>query len=263
MSGAADAIRAANDAGRAALIGYLPAGFPTLEASVDAAKILVDTGFDVIEYGQPYSDPCMDGPVIQAAATRALEQGLRTRDVMSAVGRVQEAGGVVMTMTYYALIYAYGVQRYATELAQAGGVGVITPDLPPEEGGEWESAADAAGLERTYLVAPSSSASRLKLIAEHTRGWVYAASTMGVTGVRASVDQSSRELVQRTREAGAGLVCVGFGVGSAADVRKIGAYADGVIVGSALVRALDNPDVSQGLADLKQLASALAQGSPR
>lgn len=263
MTEAADRIRQRVDAGGAALIGYLPVGFPSLERSIEAALRLVDAGVDIIEFGQPYSDPSMDGPSIQRAGTRALASGVRTDDVFRAVEAVADAGGCVMTMTYYQLMFARGVERYARDLHQAGGCGVITPDLPPEEGEMWEAAADRYGLGRTYLVAPSSSPERLRLIAEHTRGWVYAASTMGVTGARGDVDEAARSLTTRTRAAGADLVCVGFGVSNGDQARQIGAYADGVIVGSALVNTLFEDDWSRALADLSALATTLREATEK
>lgn len=261
MSGSVAHLKRRLDGGDVGLIGYLPVGFPTLERSVEAAQILVDEGFDIVEFGQPYSDPSMDGPVIQRASAHALARGVRTDDVFRAVEAVASGGGTVMTMTYYTLMYTRGVDAYARDLANAGGVGVITPDLPPEEGAEWEAAADREGLERTYLVAPSSTRQRLGLICEHTRGWVYAASTMGVTGARSDVDAAARGLVARTREAGAELVCVGFGVRDGAQAREIADYADGVIVGSALVECLFDEDARAARARLRALAAQMREAT--
>ncbi|MBD3688694.1 tryptophan synthase subunit alpha [Nanchangia anserum] len=260
MTSATTAIRQRVDAGGAGLIGYLPVGYPTLDRSIEAACRLVDAGFDVIEFGQPYSDPSMDGPAIQKASVRALEQGLRTDDVFTAVEAVSRHGGTVMTMTYYNLMFTRGVDTYARDLAAAGGVGVVTPDLPPEEGGEWEAAADAHNLERTYLVAPSSSDQRIAMICEHTRGWVYAASTMGVTGARSDVDVAARGLVERTRRGGADTVCVGFGVSRGEQAASIATYADGVIVGSALLQCLDG-DWNEATARLDALARDLREAT--
>lgn len=258
----ADAIRAAHDEGRCAVIGYLSAGYPDLQTSIDAGKTLIDAGFDAIEFGAPYSDPCMDGPTIQRSSHIALSQGIRTRDVFSAVESLVNYGGSVMVMTYYNLMYAYGVDAYARDFANAGGAGLITPDLPPEEGGLWQAASEKYDLERTYLVAPSSPDERLQLIAKATSGWVYAASTMGVTGARANVDDAAKILVERTRQAGAELVCVGFGIKSGEHVRAISSYADGVIIGSALI---DRIDAGSGgsLTELRTLATELVEGSRR
>lgn len=164
------------------------------------------------------------------------------------------------SMTYWNPVEWWGVDRFAKDFAAVGGSGLITPDLPPEEGAEWEAASDKYDLERIYLTAPSSPQRRLKLIAEHSRGWVYAASSMGVTGARATVGEHVKDVVARTRAAGAQRVCVGLGVSTGAQAREIGAYADGVIVGSALVRTLFDEDLDRGLKALSALASELKAG---
>ncbi|MDO5747143.1 MAG: tryptophan synthase subunit alpha [Actinomycetaceae bacterium] len=258
----AQAIRRAHEQGRCAVIGYLTAGYPDLNTSIDAAKTLIDAGCDVIELGAPYSDPCMDGPTIQHSSYRALQNSLRTRDVFLAVEKLVNYGGTIMVMTYYNLMYAYGVDAYARDFSAAGGAGLITPDLPPEEGGAWCGASEKYDLERTYLVAPSSPDARLELISERTKGWVYAASTMGVTGARSSVDNAARTLVERTRRAGADLVCVGFGVKNGDHVRSIGSYADGVIIGSALIDSIDTSG-TQRFNRLDALARELVEASYR
>lgn len=256
----AAAIDAAHQRGDAALIGYLPVGFPTVETSIRAAEVLADAGVDVLELGFPYSDPGMDGPTIQRATVAALEHGTHLEDLLHAVDEISAHGLATVSMTYWNPIEWYGVERFARDFAAVGGAGLVTPDLPPEEGGEWERASDAHDLERIYLVAPSSPEHRLRLIAEHSRGWVYAASTMGVTGARASVDDHARALVERTRAAGAERVCVGLGVSTGAQARDIAGYADGVIVGSALVRTLFEPDTDRALRELEQLAGELVAG---
>ena len=235
------AIKAANQT-RPALIGYLPVGFPDVKGSVKAARILIDSGFDVVELGQPYTDPCMDGPAIVKAGTAALANGVRTTDVFKSVEQLSDHGAALMVMTYYNLIDHYGVDAYAQSLHNAGGAGFIVPDLPVEEGEPMETAVAQRDMELTYLVAPSSPQDRVQKIVNATRGWVYAASTMGVTGARAEVDSRAREVVARVRAAGADAVCVGFGVSTPQHVKDIGAYADGVIVGSALVQRLLDDD---------------------
>ena len=187
----------ANARGDAALIAYLPVGFPTVEASVRAGKALADAGVDAIELGFPYSDPGMDGPTIQRATVAALERGTHIEDLFHAVDELTAHGVATMVMTYWNPVEWWGVERFAADFAGVGGSGLITPDLPPEEGAQWEAAADANGLERVYLSAPSSPARRLALIAAHSRGWVYAASSMGVTGARASVGAHVRDVVER------------------------------------------------------------------
>ncbi|MFC7406780.1 tryptophan synthase subunit alpha [Georgenia alba] len=249
--------------GRAALVGYLPVGFPDVETSVRAARTLVSAGAEVIELGLPYSDPGMDGVVIQRATQAALDRGVRTADVLRAVEQVAQTGAAVLVMTYWNPIHRYGVDRFARDLAAAGGAGLITPDLIPDEAGEWVAASDAHGLDRVFLVAPSSTDERLAMTAAASRGFVYAASTMGVTGARGRVDAAARSLVERTRSAGAERVCVGLGVSTGPQAREIAEYADGVIVGSAFVRTfLDGEqDQEAALADLAALAEELADGA--
>ena len=254
------AIDAALERGDAALIAYLPVGFPSVEDSIRAGKILADVGVDAIELGFPYSDPGMDGPTIQRATVAALERGTHLEDLFHAVDELTSYGVSTCSMTYWNPVEWWGVERFAKDFAAVGGSGLITPDLPPEEGAQWEAASDKYDLERIYLTAPSSPEHRLTLIAQHSRGWVYAASSMGVTGARAAVGEHVADVVARTRAAGAQRVCVGLGVSTGAQAREIGAYADGVIVGSALVKTLFEEDSDRGLKALGELARELKAG---
>ena len=253
-------------AGRPAFIGYLPYGFPNPDTSLKALRTLVEHGVDAVEIGLPYSDPVMDGPVIQAASQIALNNGESIHGVFRAVETVANAGGVPLIMSYWNLIYHYGVERFARDFENAGGAGLITPDLIPDEAGEWIEASDRHGLDRIFLVSPDSADERLHVVARSARGFVYAASRMGVTGERKTISDSPEALVRRTREAGAGRVCVGIGVSTAEQASKVGAYADGVIVGSALVhQLLDDTDrraldEAEGLARLAAKADELAGG---
>ena len=263
----AAAIDAATGAGRAALVGYLPVGYPDLAGSIDAARAMIDGGVDVLELGLAYSDPLMDGPVIQHAVDAALRGGIRTRDVLTAVEQLAGTGTPILVMTYWNPVDRYGVQRFATDLAAAGGAGLITPDLIPDEGADWIAASDAADLERIFLVAPSSTPQRLASTVAAGRGWTYAASTMGVTGVRQNVGEAAAGLVARTRAAGARRVCVGLGVSTRAQAAEVAGFADGVIVGTAFVRALtDAADRAAGLraagALTEQLAAGVREGRP-
>ncbi|MGM0384429.1 MAG: tryptophan synthase subunit alpha [Actinomycetota bacterium] len=254
-SKSAAALDARTSAGGAGFIGYLTVGYPDLETSIAAGRALVDSGVDIIELGLPYSDPGMDGPVIQHTGQLALDAGTRTRHVLQAVEALADAVPVLV-MTYFNPVHRYGVERFARDLASAGGAGLITPDLVPDEAGAWIDAAAAHDLDRVFLVAPSSTDERLVRTAAACRGFVYAASTMGVTGERASVDDTAEILVARTRAAGADRVCVGLGVSIADHAREVGVYADGVIVGSALLRALGD-----GISSLRHLAVELADAA--
>ncbi len=247
------------DAGSGALIGYLPVGFPNLAESIDAAVALVENGVDILELGLPYSDPVMDGLVIQAATQKALAGGFRLRNGFEAVAAITaQVSAPVLVMTYYNPVVQYGVDRFADDLAAAGGAGLITPDLIPDEAGEWLQASDRTGLDRVFLAAPSSSDERLKKSVEVSRGFVYAVSTMGITGARTDVDSAARVLVERLREAGSTSACVGLGISTAEQVREILGYADGAIVGSALVRALSDGGVDAVGALARDLAAGTA-----
>ena len=250
---------------RAALVGYLPAGFPDVQGGIDAIRAMVDGGCDVIEVGLPYSDPVMDGPTIQAAAQQALEAGTRTTDVLRVVEAVAATGAPTVVMTYWNPVVRYGVEKFATDLANAGGAGLITPDLVPDEADEWVAAADAHALDKVFLVAPSSTDARLRSTVEACRGFVYATAVMGVTGARESSSDLAGPLVARTRAVTDLPVCVGLGVSHGDQAAEVASYADGVIVGSAFVRRLldAGADRAAGLASLAELTRDLADGVRR
>jgi tryptophan synthase alpha chain len=265
MSAAAStstAFATARSEGRSALVGYLPAGFPDVAGSVEALCTMVDAGCDVIEVGLPYSDPVMDGPTIQAAAQKALDGGVRTKDVLHTVEAVAATGTPTVVMTYWNPVERYGVDRFASDLASAGGAGLITPDLTPDFAPEWIAAADARDLDKIFLVAPSSTDERIAMTTAACRGFVYATAVMGVTGARTTTSDLAGPLVARTRAATQLPVGVGLGVSNGAQAAEVAAYADGVIVGSAFVRVLlDHPDDrAAGLKALSALTEDLAEG---
>ncbi|SEH80515.1 tryptophan synthase, alpha chain [Mycolicibacterium rutilum] len=240
---------------RSTFIGYLPTGFPDVPTSISAMTTLVENGCDVVEVGIAYSDPGMDGPVIAAATDVALRGGVRVRDALAAVEAISNAGGRAVVMTYWNPVLKWGIDAFARDLAAAGGLGLITPDLIPEEADEWMAASETHDLDRIFLVAPSSTPERLAMTVNASRGFVYAASTMGVTGARDAVSNAAPELVRRVKEVSDIPVGVGLGVRSAEQAAQIGAYADGVIVGSALVSALQT-----GLDAVAALTAELADG---
>ncbi|MCI7551673.1 MAG: tryptophan synthase subunit alpha [Arcanobacterium sp.] len=258
----ADVIDRLASQGHRAFIGYLPVGFPTVETSIAAAKEMVSNGVDIVELGFPYSDPTMDGVVIQTAAQRALDAGVHRADVFRAVEAVAQTGAAVVVMTYYNPVFHYGVSNFARDLSNAGGAGLITPDLIPEEAGEWIEAADELDLEKIFLIAPSSTDERIALTAEATRGFLYAASRMGVTGVQTALGSDARGLVARARAQGARRVAVGIGVSNESQARETAQFADGVIVGSALVKSLLDADGDQtaALRGIANTASSIARG---
>lgn len=249
---------------RAALIGYFPAGFPTIEESIDLIAAMVRGGVDILEIGLPYSDPLMDGPVIQRAVEAALARGVRIADVLRVVAAGAATGAPTLVMSYWNPIERYGVQRFANDLAAAGGVGIVNPDLTPEEAEDWITATDGAGVARVFLVAPSSTPERLGVVCAATTGFVYAASLMGVTGARTSVSDQARILVQRTRTVTDRPIAVGLGVSTPEQASTVAAYADGVIVGSAFVRAAQEaPDHAAAVVAVEDLARKLADGVRR
>jgi tryptophan synthase alpha chain len=268
VSRLADTFALARRERRAVLVGYLPAGYPTVNGAVEAIAAMVRGGVDVVEVGLPYSDPLMDGPTIQRAVEAALAAGTTTDDVLETVRQVAADGVPTLVMSYWNPIERYGPRRFADAMSASGGCGVITPDLTPDEAGadpsDWLGATDATGLARVFLVAPSSTDERIRYTAAHCTGFVYAASLMGVTGARAEVGAAAESLVRRCRPLTDRPVCVGLGVSTGEQAAQVAAYADGVIVGSAFVRALlDAPDHVSGLRAVESLAAELAAGVRR
>ena len=249
---------------RGVLVGYLPAGLPSVDGGIAALTAMVEAGVDVVEVGLPYSDPVLDGPVIQTAVDRALAAGTTSADVLRTVEAVARTGVPVLVMTYWNPVEQYGVDRFARDLAAAGGAGLITPDLTPEEAGPWLAAADERGLDRVFLVAPSSTDERVGRISSLCRGFVYATAVMGVTGARERTSDRAPRLVARVREVTDKPVAVGLGVSSGAQAAEVAGYADGVIVGSAFVRrVIDAAAPAEAVAGVRTLAAELADGVRR
>jgi tryptophan synthase alpha chain len=246
---------------RAALVGYLPAGYPSVDGAIAAAVAMAESGADIIELGLPYSDPLIDGPIIQEAVHQALARGTRVADVLRTVEAVASSGVPVLVMTYWNPIDHHGVEAFARDLAAAGGSGLITPDLTPEEAGPWLEAASKYDLDKVFLVAPSSPRHRIELITSVCSGFVYAASLMGVTGARDSVGSHAAGLVKRTRKFTKLPVAVGLGVRDGLQAAEVASFADGVIVGSAFVqRLLEADDEKAGVKAVRDLAAELAAG---
>lgn len=244
------------------LIGYLPAGYPTLEGSkrmLAAMQEGVDgQGCDVVEVGVPFSDPVLEGPTIRAATEQALRAGIRTRDVFEVVSSVAESGGHAVVMTYWNPVQTYGTNAFARDAQAAGASGVIIPDLVLEEADEWVSAATEHRLDRIFLVAPSTPNWRIPGIVAATSGWVYAAVT-STTGSRDQVSSAAPELVRRVQAHTDLPVCAGFGVSCAAHAATLAAVgADGVVCGSAFVER-----VRHGEQALRLFAAELAAGVRR
>lgn len=249
-------ILAARERRKGALIGYLPVGFPDFETSVQAAVAMAHSGVDIIELGLPYSDPVMDGAVIQEATQTALRGGFKVADVFEAIKRIRiETAAPILVMTYWNPVVQYGVERFARELQEAGGNGLITPEITPDAAAEWIDVSERLGLDRVFLAAPSSTDDRLKMIAENSRGFVYTVSTMGITGERAELDAAARKLTARLREQNAEFSCVGIGISTTEHVATTLEYADGAIVGTVFVRALQDGGVAGLAAKVQELAA--------
>jgi len=246
---------------RAALIAYIPAGFPNKADCHRVIQAFVDGGVDAIEIGFPYSDPVMDGPTIQAAAVTALNNGTGAEDVLDALEVASKAGVPSVVMTYWNPIEKYGVEKFAAAIKSHGGSGVIHPDITIEESSQWLNAAQSHAINPIYVVAPSTSNDRLQKVTSQAGGFVYAASIMGVTGARTTVSSGAEDLVARVRTVSHLPVAVGLGVSTREQARDVARYADGVIVGSAFVKAiLDAATIDEGLAAVTALARELALG---
>lgn len=247
--------------GRAALIAYIPAGFPTKEDCHRIIQAFVDGGVDAIEIGFPYSDPVMDGPTIQAAAVTALNNGTGAEDVLDALEVASAAGVPAVVMTYWNPIEKYGADKFAAAIKSHGGSGVIHPDITIEESDQWLAAANKNAINPIYVVAPSTKDERLATVTSHCGGFVYAASIMGVTGTRASVSNGAEDLVARIRKVSQLPIAVGLGVSTREQAKGVASYADGVIVGSAFVKEiLEAPSVEAGLDAVRTLARELSLG---
>lgn len=253
-----ETIRTASEHGRGVVVGYLPIGFPDLDTSIEAAVTLAEEGFDILELGVPYSDPVMDGPVISRATQRALESGFKLRELFTAVEAIASRTSIpLLVMTYWNPVVQYGVERFTRDLLAAGGAGLITPDLIPDEAHEWIDVSNRLGAERVFLAAPSSSDQRLSRAISESTGFVYAVSTMGITGARSDVDRAAQTLVGRLHDLGCASACVGLGISTGDQVDEVLSYAEGAIIGSALVTALDEG----GLGMLAEVARGLTKRS--
>lgn len=249
---------------RAALIGYLPAGFPSQQECIDAISAMIEGGVDAIEIGFPYSDPVMDGPIIQAAADLSLRNGTGAKEVFSTLAAVTAMGTPAVVMTYWNPIERYGVEKFAKSIKAAGGSGVITPDLTIEEAGPWRKAVLSEDINSIFVVAPSTKDDRLAAVTEKCSGFIYAASLMGVTGTRNAVSSSAKELVTRIRKVSDTPVAVGLGVSTKEQAHELAQYADGVIVGSAFIKHLhESGSMGEGVMRLRELAKSLSEGVRR
>lgn len=239
------------------LIGYFPAGYPTIDQSIEACLEMVNGGVEILELGVPYSDPIMDGPVIQRATEVARANGFKLRDTFEVIKRLREKTDVpILVMTYWNPVLRIGLREFAEQLKQSGADGLITPDLIPDEAKDWIAVSEELDLDRVFLIAPSSSDQRIKQNAEASRGFVYTVSTMGITGERANLDALARETVERLRKVSPRPTAVGVGISNGDQVREVNGYADGAIVGTAFIRAY----ADGGLDGLTEKTKELSKG---
>jgi tryptophan synthase alpha chain len=258
MSKTEELLHALDNRGEKALIGYFPAGYPTVADSVEACVAMCESGVDILELGVPYSDPVMDGLVIQVATEKALENGFKLSQFFDAVKQItSRVDTPVLVMSYWNPIMQYGVERFAKDLKAAGGAGLITPDLIPDEAADWLAFSDALDLDRVFMATPSSSQERLDQVARLSRGFIYAVSTMGITGAREDLDAKARAVVSGVRKTDTKVpVCVGIGISTADQVEEVNSYADGAIVGSVFIKAYRDG----GIEELKQTVRKLKGG---
>lgn len=256
-----NAFAKAKSENRAVLIGYLPAGFPSQRAAKKIVKAMIKGGVDVMEIGYPYSDPVMDGPVIQDASEQSLKNGTGAIEVFDLLKSSVNFGVPTLVMSYWSPIEKYGVAKFSKAIADAGGSGVITPDLTIEESDHWQLVCADNKIDRVYVVAPSSSDARLPNVTKQCSGFIYAASLMGVTGTRDSVSGNASDLVSRIRKFSDLPVAVGLGVSTKEQAQEVAKYADGVIVGSAFIKVIQKYGATRrGLRKVKDLAKALSEG---
>ncbi len=244
---------------RAAFMPYQAMGYPTRARTLDLVGALAEAGADLFEIGIPHSDPLADGPTVQTATYTALTQGTTVADCIAMVRELRAAGieQPFCAMSYFNPLFAYGVDRFVTDAAEAGIDGLIVPDLPPDEAGEVEAACREAGIATIYMLAPTSTEDRIRLVAQHATGFIYMVSIAGITGARNELPPDLAEFVQRVRRYTDLPLAVGFGIGSGAQAATVASIADGVIVGSALVKASGGDD---GVDAAGALGAELAAG---
>lgn len=240
------------------MIGYFPAGYPTVEDSIEALVAMAKNGCDVLEVGVPYSDPVMDGVVIQKATEQALANGFKLTQLFDVIKGVRaEVDTPLLVMSYWNPVMRFGERKFAENLRAAGAQGMITPDLIPDEAGTWLEVSSDLDLDRVFLVAPSSSVERVQANTNSSRGFAYAVSTMGITGERTELDRLAREVVEAVRDCSDVPACVGVGVSTADQVREVNSYSHGAIVGTAIIKAYEDAGLDGLVEKTRELAGGL------
>lgn len=247
--------------GEKALVTFITAGDPDLATTEELIPLMAEAGADIIELGVPFSDPMADGPTIQKASERALEAGTTLPGILDLVRRIRLRTQVpIILMGYYNPVFHYGGDQFVADAVAAGVDGVLLVDLPPEEAGEFQSMAAAAGLDVIFLLTPTADESRIEKVARLGRGFVYYVSVTGVTGARTSVETSVGEMVGRIRAKMSLPLVVGFGISTPAQAAEVAGVADGVVVGSALVKLFEQYEGAELKTRLVQSVSALKEG---
>lgn len=259
MSKTEELLHTLDQKGESALIGYFPAGYPTVSESVEACVAMCESGIDILELGVPYSDPVMDGLVIQVATEQALSNGFKLSMFFDLLKQItSRVSTPVLVMSYWNPIMQYGVEKFARDLKAAGGAGLITPDLIPDEAADWIHFSDELELDRVFMATPSSSQARLDQVARLSRGFIYAVSTMGITGAREDLDAKARGVVSGVKSTKTQVpVCVGIGISTADQVSEVNSYADGAIVGSVFIKAFRDGGVEELKTKVKQLKGGI------
>lgn len=245
--------------GRKALIAYVTAGYPSIEATLKVAPLLAKNGADIIELGIPFSDPLADGVTIQRASFQALQNGVTPQVCLDMAGKLRRVVDVPLVfMSYFNPPLQYGLERFCRSCREADLDGLIIPDLPPEEGSELEAAATENGIDVVYLLAPTSTAARIRLVAGHSRGFIYLVSVTGVTGARTRLPASLGRFIARVRKATEKPLCVGFGIATPEQARQVARMADGVIVGSKLIQLIEqDPSLKQVACLVRDMRKAM------
>ncbi len=249
--------------GHKALIPYVTVGYPSLEATLETVPLLARCGCDIVELGIPFSDPLADGITIQKASFQALQNGVTPGICLEVAGKLRQKVDIPLVfMGYYNSVFHYGLEKFGTACAKSGIDGLIIPDLPPEEGSELEAVTRQQGLDLIYLLAPTSTGERVRLVAERSRGFIYLVSVTGVTGAREGLPADLAEFVARVRQVSSKPLCVGFGISTPEQAAQVGRIADGVIVGSRLIQLMETednfmPSVSRFIQGLRQALDGL------
>ena len=248
-----------NRPGHTALISYITIGYPSLEATLEVVPILANSGCDIVELGIPFSDPLADGVTIQKASFRALQKGITPKICLEVARQLSQKVDIPLVfMTYFNPVFSYGLEEFCSACARSGIDGLIIPDLPPEEGSELAAITQKQGLDLVYLLAPTSTEARIRLVTKRSRGFIYLVSVTGVTGARDRLPADLEAFVARVRKVATKPLCVGFGISTPEQARRVAQIADGVIVGSRIIQYMEADEPMVAVADFaRELRRAL------